>query len=101
MLSLGVVSVEEAKHLLRAGFKLAASAAKKDNARSYAAVMNFAAKVARMEQVERLAVKDPVEHRHVHLHVDEARARLDTICAELGLEGEAGRAAEEPGNGTG
>lgn len=69
MISLGVISEDEAEELLKAGFALAKSSAKGDDARGYSACMKIALEVAKLAQAERHKFIDkqiPDLHSHEH-----------------------------------
>ncbi|MCC7254289.1 hypothetical protein, partial [Hyphomicrobium sp.] len=53
MISLGVVSEQQASALLRRGFALASRSARNGDARGYAACMKIAIECAKLEQAER------------------------------------------------
>jgi len=58
MISLGVISLEQAENLLRAGFTLATRSAVNNDARGYSACMKIALEVAKLSQNERHKVLD-------------------------------------------
>lgn len=60
MISLGVIPLDEAEELLKAGFQLAKSSALSDDPRGYAACMKVAIEVAKLAQAEQHKVIDKI-----------------------------------------
>lgn len=77
MISLGVIPLDEAEELLKAGFRLAMTSAQSDDPRGYAACMKIAIEVAKLAQTEQHKVLDKVLP-DLHAQV-EARATVPEL----------------------
>lgn len=86
LMSLGVVSEEQAAAVLKKAFVLAAKA---ETAREYGSAMRVITTAA---QVELTATPKRIEHAHAHAHIvrpqpDAGGHRLSAINAKLGIRG--------------